>query len=102
MGPNDSLYHIGVFFLTFHFPLDYPFKLPKVAFIARIYHPDINSNGSICPDILCAQWSPAITISKVLLSICSLLCDPNQCDPLVPEIAWIYKTEKNYNTTARE
>lgn len=34
-----------------------------------------------------SQWSPALTISKVLLSICSLLCDPNPDDPLVPEIA---------------
>ncbi|XP_060100357.1 ubiquitin-conjugating enzyme E2 D2-like [Heteronotia binoei] len=75
MGPNDSPYQGGVFFLTIHFPTDYPFKPPKVAFTTRIYHPNINSNGSICLDILRSQWSPALTISKVLLSICSLLCD---------------------------
>ena len=55
----------GVFFLTIHFPTDYPFKPPKVAFTTRIYHPNINSNGSICLDILRSQWSPALTISKV-------------------------------------
>ncbi|KAK3520586.1 hypothetical protein QTP70_027503 [Hemibagrus guttatus] len=93
MGPNDSPYQGGVFFLTIHFPTDYPFKPPKVAFTTRIYHPNINSNGSICLDILRSQWSPALTISKVLLSICSLLCDPNPDDPLVPEIARIYKTD---------
>ena len=38
--------------------------------------------------------SPALTISKVLLSICSLLTDPNPDDPLVPEIAHIYKTNR--------
>lgn len=54
----------GVFFLTIHFPTDYPFKPPKVAFTTRIYHPNINSNGSICLDILRSQWSPALTISK--------------------------------------
>ena len=105
MGPPDSPYQGGVFFLTIHFPTDYPFKPPKVAFTTKIYHPNINTNGSICLDILRSviilssslkslgeilyrsQWSPALTISKVLLSICSLLCDPNPDDPLVPEIA---------------
>ncbi|KAF4090194.1 hypothetical protein AMELA_G00049020 [Ameiurus melas] len=103
MGPNESPYQGGVFFLTIHFPTDYPFKPPKVAFTTRIYHPNINSNGSICLDILRSQWSPALTISKVLLSICSLLCDPNPDDPLVPEIARIYKTDtEKYNKMARE
>ncbi|XP_029419884.1 ubiquitin-conjugating enzyme E2 D4 isoform X5 [Nannospalax galili] len=91
---NDSPYQGGVFFLTIHFPTDYPFKPPKVAFSTKIYHPNINSNGSICLDILRSQWSPALTVSKVLLSICSLLCDPNPDDPLVPEIAHTYKADR--------
>ncbi|KAL4977259.1 ubiquitin-conjugating enzyme/RWD-like protein [Aspergillus desertorum] len=61
---GDSPYSGGVFFLTIHFPTDYPFKPPKVNFNTRIYHPNINSNGSICLDILRDQWSPALTISK--------------------------------------
>ena len=103
MGPTESPYQGGVFFLTIHFPTDYPFKPPKVAFTTRIYHPNINSNGNICLDILRSQWSPALTISKVLLSICSLLCDPNPDDPLVPEIARIFKTDREkYTELARE
>ena len=64
ISQGDSPYSGGVFFLAIHFPTDYPFKPPKVNFTTRIYHPNINSNGSICLDILRDQWSPALTISK--------------------------------------
>jgi ubiquitin-conjugating enzyme E2 D/E len=103
MGPPDSPYAQGVFMVKIHFPPDYPFKPPKVSFQTKVYHPNVNSNGSICLDILKEQWSPALTISKVLLSICSLLTDPNPDDPLVPEIAHIYKNDKKrYDETARQ
>ncbi|KAL9548856.1 Ubiquitin-conjugating enzyme E2 2 [Mucor atramentarius] len=76
-GPADSPYAGGIFFLDVHFPQEYPFKPPKVVFRTRIYHCNINSQGAICLDILKDNWSPALTISKVLLSICSLLTDAN-------------------------
>lgn len=69
MGPPDSPYAGGVFLVTIHFPPDYPFKPPKVAFRTKVFHPNINSNGSICLDILKEQWSPALTISKVNCSL---------------------------------
>jgi ubiquitin-conjugating enzyme E2 D/E len=101
MGPSDSPFEGGVFFLNIKFPSDYPFKPPKIMFSTKIYHPNINSGGGICLDILKDQWSPALTISKVLLSICSLLTDPNPDDPLVPEIADLYvKNREQYNLKA--
>lgn len=102
MGPNDSPYSGGVFYLDIYFPEHYPFKAPKINFQTKIYHPNINSTGAICLDILKENWSPALTISKVLISICSLLTDPNPDDPLVPAIADIYKRDKSiYEAEAR-
>jgi ubiquitin-conjugating enzyme E2 D/E len=102
VGPADSPYAGGMFKLEIHFPTDYPFKPPKVTFLTKIYHPNINSHGNICLDILKDQWSPALTVSKVLLSICSLLNDPNPKDPLVPDIADLYiKDKTKYEETAR-
>ena len=103
MGPEGTPYHGGIFFLRINFPSDYPFKAPKIAFTTPIYHCNVNKNGGICLDILKGQWSPALTISKVLLSITSLLSDPNPDDPLMPEIAKLYKSNKaKHDVNARE
>lgn len=103
MAPEDSPYHGGIFGLEIQFPSDYPFKPPKVKFLTKIYHPNINSSGAICLDILKSNWSPALTISKVLLSLLSLLTDPNPDDPLVSEIAVLYKKDiAAYNAKAQE
>jgi len=101
-GPDDSPYVGGVFNLVIQFPVDYPFRPPHVQFTTKIYHPNINSTGLICLDILKGQWSPALTISKVLLSITSMLTDPNPDDPFVPDIANLYKQDRaSYEETAR-
>jgi ubiquitin-conjugating enzyme E2 D/E len=102
LGPSDSPFAGGIFNLEIHFPTDYPFKPPKILFLTKIYHPNIASNGNICLDILKDQWSPALTVGKALLSICSLLTDPNPKDPLVPAIADQYMHDRSlYDNTAR-
>jgi ubiquitin-conjugating enzyme E2 D/E len=94
MGPSDSPYQGGVFFLTMKFPTDYPFKPPKIQFTTKVYHPNVTPEGQICLDILKDAWSPALSIGKVLLSLASLLTDPNPENPLVADIATQYKTDR--------
>ena len=92
-GPEGTPYEGGKFKLTLEFPANYPFKPPKVRCLTKIYHPNINKTGEICLDILKDKWTPALTIEKLLLSISSLLNEPNPDDPLMPEIADVYRND---------
>lgn len=98
IGPSNTPYSGGLFKLSIEFPQRYPFKPPKVKFITKILHPNINRNGSICLDTLNTKWSPVLNICKLLLSICSLLSDPNENDPLNSSIAKVYKEDKEKYT----
>jgi ubiquitin-conjugating enzyme E2 D/E len=103
VGPKDTVYEGGVFRLTLRYPTDYPFKPPRIRFLNGIYHPNCNREGAISLDILKDCWSPALTVSKVLLSIAAFMCEPNPDDPLVPEVARLMKTDRaKYDATARE
>ncbi|PVH93389.1 ubiquitin-conjugating enzyme [Periconia macrospinosa] len=103
LGPSDTPYAGGVFFLNIRFTKNYPFQPPLINFTTRIYHPNIDVHGRISLDILGDQWNSALLPDKVLLSITSFLDDPNPHEPLVPEIAHVYLTDRaRYNATARE
>lgn len=102
IGPSNSVYQGAIFKLKIKIPENYPFKPPKIKFITPIYHPNINKFGDICLDTITTNWAPIMSIGKVLLSICSLLTDPNPDDPLEPQIAELYKNDRaEYNRKAR-
>ncbi|KAM7539213.1 hypothetical protein Aperf_G00000051517 [Anoplocephala perfoliata] len=113
LGPEKSPYYGGIFCVSIDFPTDYPFKPPSVKFLTKIYHPNISRQGEICIDILTKKWSPALNITSgilvisvivlVLLSICSLLDDPNPKSPLEVDVAKMFLTNhQKYLQTARE
>lgn len=93
-GPQGSPFEGGVFRLELFLPEEYPMSAPKVRFVTKIYHPNIDKLGRICLDILKDKWSPALQIRTVLLSIQALLSAPNPDDPLNNEVAEQWKLDE--------
>jgi ubiquitin-conjugating enzyme E2 D/E len=91
LGPIDSPYEGGLFYVSIEFNENYPFSPPICKFMTYVYHPNIDRYGNICLDILKNNWTPAISVSKLLISICSLLDDPNPDDPLDLSVSHMYK-----------
>ncbi|EEC07129.1 ubiquitin protein ligase, putative [Ixodes scapularis] len=102
-GPEGSPFEGGVFKLELFLPEEYPMSAPKVRFMTKIYHPNIDKLGRICLDILKDKWSPALQIRTVLLSIQALLSAPNSDDLLANDVAEQWKVnEAEAIRTARE
>eukprot|EP01024_Parvocaulis_polyphysoides_P017444 TRINITY_DN17701_c0_g1_i1.p3 TRINITY_DN17701_c0_g1~~TRINITY_DN17701_c0_g1_i1.p3 ORF type:complete len:154 (-),score=12.90 TRINITY_DN17701_c0_g1_i1:343-804(-) len=103
LGPQQSPYQGGAFKLELFLPEDYPMAPPKVRFLTKIYHPNVDKLGRICLDILKDKWSPALQIRTVLLSIQALLSAPNPDDPLDENVAKQWKdNEKEAIETAKQ
>lgn len=77
-GPDDTPYAGLSLKLTLSFPANYPYAPPTVLFKTPIYHPNFDFSGRICLDILKDKWTPAYNIQTVLLSLQSLLGEPNK------------------------
>lgn len=103
-GPKGTPYENGHFDLTISFPNTYPRFPPLVKMTSPVYHPNIDhKSGYIDINILHDDWSPILTVPKILLSLQALLSDPDCEDAVSPEIAWECELKREeFERTARE
>ena len=80
-GPESTPWEGGVFELSIKFSEEYPNKCPEVVFKSQMFHPNIYGDGRICLDLLNTQWSPVYDTWAILISIRSLLTNPNPQSP---------------------
>jgi len=92
-GPEDTPYTGLTMKLGFEFPSNYPYAPPTVLFKTPIYHPNVDFSGRICLDILKDKWTAAYNTQTVLLSLQSLLGEPNNSSPLNGEAAELWDND---------
>ncbi|XP_027108083.1 ubiquitin-conjugating enzyme E2 20-like isoform X2 [Coffea arabica] len=101
-GGKGTMYEGLSYKLSLRFPLDYPFKPPQVKFETMCFHPNVDQYGNICLDILQDKWSSAYDCRTILLSIQSLLGEPNNESPLNSSAAALWKNQEDYRKMVRK
>eukprot|EP00850_Spirogloea_muscicola_P011882 SM000075S21971 [mRNA] locus=s75:384172:385622:- [translate_table: standard] len=95
-GSAGTVYEGLTYKLSLRFPGEYPFKAPTVKFDTYCFHPNVDQYGNICLDILKEKWSSAYDIRSILLSIQSLLGEPNNDSPLNAFAAGLWSNQTEY------
>uniref|UniRef100_A0A8C3PIC9 Ubiquitin conjugating enzyme E2 C n=1 Tax=Calidris pygmaea TaxID=425635 RepID=A0A8C3PIC9_9CHAR len=88
--------------LSLEFPSGYPYTAPTVRFLTPCYHPNVDTQGNICLDILKDKWSALYDVRTILLSIQSLLAEPNIESPLNTHAAELWRNQAAYKKYVRE
>ncbi|CRK96240.1 CLUMA_CG009667, isoform A [Clunio marinus] len=96
VGPKDTVYEGQRYRLLLEFPNSYPYSPPVVTFVTKCFHPNIDLNGALCLDILKEKWSALYDVRTILLSIQSLLGEPNNDSPLNSQAATLWADQYAY------
>ncbi|XP_016310594.1 ubiquitin-conjugating enzyme E2 G1a isoform X2 [Sinocyclocheilus anshuiensis] len=108
IGPPDTLFEGGVFKAHLTFPKDYPLRPPKMKFITEIWHPNVDKNGDVCISILHEpgedkygyekpeeRWLPIHTVETIMISVISMLADPNGDSPANVDAAKEWREDRH-------
>ncbi|XP_054641391.1 ubiquitin-conjugating enzyme E2 C [Dunckerocampus dactyliophorus] len=95
-GPQGTVYEGLRYKLSLEFPAGYPYQAPRVRFLCPCFHPNVDEQGFICLDILKDKWSALLDVRSVLLSIQSLLGEPNNESPLNVAAAELWSNQEAY------
>jgi ubiquitin-protein ligase len=95
-GPIDSPYYGYKFKIRINIPERYPYVPPTIKLLTPILHPNIDLKGNICMDTLKDAWKPILGIATALISLISLLSDPNPKDPLNKDITDLFNNKTEY------
>lgn len=94
LGPENTPFEDGTFSLILMFDNTYPQNPPKIKFLSEMFHPNIYQSGELCLDMLKNRWSPSYDVLGILVSVQSLLNDPNIKSPANVEAAELYESNR--------